>query len=53
MIRSLVATLATGAIVAAGAQMPVQALPVQHHERAVHWKVWQLLIVVSAQVEQV
>lgn len=34
MIRSLVATLATGAIVAAGAQMPVQALPVQHQNPA-------------------
>ena len=30
MIRSLVATLATGAIVTAGAQTPAQALPVQH-----------------------
>ena len=28
MIRSLVATLAVGAIVTAGAQMPAQALPV-------------------------
>ena len=34
MIRSFVATLATGAIVAAGAQMPAQALPVQHQNPA-------------------
>ena len=34
MIRSFVATLATGAIVAAGTQMPAQALPVQHQNPA-------------------
>lgn len=34
MIRSLVATLAVGAIVTAGAQMPAQALPVQHQNPA-------------------
>jgi len=24
------------------------ALPVQHHERAVHWEMWQFLIVIGA-----